>query len=162
MNALIEWLNGSWAWHLANDYRWSWPIAESIHFFGLVLLTGTVGAFDLRLLGLAKGVRPATLHRQLRFGIAGFGLLLVTGLVFISGAADQYFYNRAFHFKAASLLLMGINVALFYSLEFRSIQSLGPHDDAPPRAKTMAGISLLLLVAIMLFGRMLTFFRPLY
>jgi hypothetical protein len=55
---------------------------------------------------------------------------------------------------------MGINVALFYALEFRSIQALGPTDDAPRAAKTIAAVSLALLVAIMLFGRMLTFFRP--
>jgi hypothetical protein len=162
MQALIEWLYGTWANHLANDFRWTWPIAESIHFFGLVLLTGTVGMFDLRLLGLAKGIRPADLHRLLRFGLFGFGLLVVTGLLFISGAPEQYFYNRAFHFKAASLALMGINVAIFYSMEFGSIQTLGPADDAPPRAKAIAAFSLALLVAIMLFGRMLTFFRPPY
>jgi hypothetical protein len=162
MDKLIAWLYDSPAAHLVNDYRWSWPIAESVHFFGLVLLAGTVGAFDLRLLGLARGVRPGDLHRLLRFGIAGFGLLLVTGLLFISGAPDQYFYNRAFHFKAVGLLLMGINVALFYSLEFRGIQALGPDDDAPRNAKLMAAASLTLLVAVMLFGRMLTFFRPPY
>jgi hypothetical protein len=162
MQALIEWLYASWPSHLANDYRWTWPIAESIHFFGLVLLAGTVGAFDLRLLGVAKGVRPADLHRLLRFGIAGFVLIVITGLLFISGAPEQYFYNRAFHLKVIALTLTGINVALFYGLEFRTVKALGPGDDAPRAAKLMAGVSLSLLVAVMLFGRMLTFFRPPY
>jgi len=160
MEALIEWLYGSWPSHLVTDYRWSWPIAESIHFFGLVLLAGTVGAFDLRLLGLAKGIRPADLHRLLKFGLIGFGLSLVTGLLFISGAPEQYFYNRAFHLKAIGFFVMGINVALFYSMEFRVVQALGPDDDSPRSAKAMAAVSLTVLVAIMLFGRMLTFFRP--
>jgi hypothetical protein len=160
MEALIEWLYGSWANHFANDYRWTWPIAESVHFFGLVLLAGTVGAFDLRLLGVIKGMRPADLHRLLRVGIVGFGMIVVTGLLFISGAPEQYFYNSAFHLKAIALTAMGINVALFYSLEFRTVRALGPHDDAPRAAKFMAGASLFLLVAVMLFGRMLTFFRP--
>jgi hypothetical protein len=162
VDALIAWLYDSPGSHLVNDYRWSWPIAETVHFIGLVLLTGTVGAFDLRLLGIVKGVRPADLHRLLRVGIAGFALLLITGLLFISGAPEQYFYNRAFHFKFASLVLMGINVALFYSLEFPGIRSLGPSDEVPRNAKLMAGASLTLLVAIILFGRMLTFFRPAY
>lgn len=160
MHALMDWLVASPAAHLVNDYRWSWPIAESIHFIGLVLLAGTVGAFDLRLLGIGKGVRPADLHRLLAFGVAGFAMLVITGLLFISGAPDQYFYNRAFHLKALSLLAMGINVILFYRLEFAGIRVLGAHDDAPRAARVMAGVSLALLVAIMLFGRMLTFFRP--
>jgi hypothetical protein len=40
------------------------------------------------------------------------------------------------------------------------VLALGPTDDVPPRAKIIAAISLTLLVSIMLFGRMLTFFRP--
>jgi len=156
----IEWLYGTWASDFANGYRWTWPIAESIHFIGLVLLAGTVGAFDLRLLGLGKGIRPADLHRLLRFGIFGFGLLFITGLLFISGAPEQYFYNAAFHLKFIALLATGINVTLFYWMEFPTIQTLGPTDDAPRAAKTMAAVSLTLLVAVMLFGRMLTFFRP--
>ena len=161
MEALILWLYDSWPSHFANNYRWTWPIAESVHFFGLVLLAGTVGAFDLRLLGLVKGIRPADLHRLLRFGMAGFGLIVITGLLFISGAPEQYFYNSAFHLKVIALTAMGINVLLFYTLEFRTVRALGPDDDAPRAAKIMAGTSLFLLVAVMLFGRMLTFFRPL-
>jgi hypothetical protein len=162
IESLITWLYDSSASHLMNDFRWSWPIAESLHFIGLTVLAGTVGAFDLRLLGLMKGVRPAELHRLLRFGIGGFSVSLITGLLFISGAPDQYFYNGAFHFKAISLALMGINVTLFYTLEFGDVRALGPGDDASRNARIMAAVSLTLLVAIMLFGRMLTFFRPIY
>jgi len=162
MDELIRWLLDSWASHLVNDYRWSWPIAETLHFIGLTVMAGTVGAFDLRLLGLLKGFRPAELHRLLRFGLGGFVLSVVTGLLFISGAPDQYFYNSAFHLKALCLGLMGLNVLLFYTLEFREVRALGPGDAASGRAKLMASVSLTLIVAIMLFGRMLTFFRPVY
>ena len=51
--------------------RWGWPMAESIHFIGLTLLVGTVGMFDLRLLGVAKQIAPAALHRLIRYGVAG-------------------------------------------------------------------------------------------
>jgi len=162
MDALITWLYNSPPSHLMNDFRWAWPIAETIHFIGLTLMAGTVGAFDLRLLGLIKGIRPVELHRLLRFGIFGFALSVITGLLFISGAPDQYFYNGAFHFKAISLGLMGLNVTLFYTREFAGVRLLGPGDDASHPARIMAAASLFLLVAIMLFGRMLTFFRPIY
>jgi hypothetical protein len=51
-------------------------------------------------------------------------------------------------------------VCAFYALEVRHVLGLGPGDDAPPRAKAFAAISLALLVAIMCAGRMLTFYRP--
>jgi hypothetical protein len=111
-------------------------------------------------LGLGRGVAPATLHRSLRFGVAGFVVSVITGSLFIFGQPDQYFYNDAFKVKAVCLLLLGLNVAAFYSIEARKVLALGPMDQASPRAKGFAAISLCLLVAIMCAGRMLTFFRP--
>ena len=157
---LIRWLTSTPVNTVVMGYRWVWPISEILHFCGLAVMVGTVGAFDLRLLGLAKGVAPATLHRSLRYGVAAFVLSALTGSLFIFGQPDQYFYNAAFKLKAIALLLLGLNVLFFYALEARRVLALGPSEDAPLRAKIIAAISLTLLVCIMLFGRMLTFFRP--
>src|SRR5206468_5734106 len=43
--------------------HWSWPAAESIHFIGLSLLVGCVGLFDLRLLGVGRGIPIAAFHK---------------------------------------------------------------------------------------------------
>ena len=43
---------------------WGWPAVESLHFIGLSLLIGTVGLFDLRMMGLAKGIPMSALHRR--------------------------------------------------------------------------------------------------
>jgi hypothetical protein len=50
---------------------WMWPLCETIHYIGLSLLLGTVGLFDLRA-RVAKGIAPYTIHRLIRWGIAGF------------------------------------------------------------------------------------------
>lgn len=160
MDELIRWLTSTHLSMFVMNYRWVWPIAESLHFCGLALMAGTVGLFDLRLLGFAKGLAPAELHRILRFGVAGFVVSAITGGMFISGMPDQYFYNSAFKLKVVGLFLMGLNVLLFYSLEFRAVRALGPADDAPLRAKWMAGASLFLIAFVICCGRMLTFFRP--
>lgn len=162
MEALIEWIVGTRLSWFVTEHRWVWPIAESIHFCGLTLLAGTVGLFDLRVLGLAKGIAPSMLHATLKWGIAGFAASAVTGIMFISGAPDQYFYNDAFKLKAVLLLLMGANAALFYAREFARVRALGPHGDAQRSAKLVAAASLVLLVAVTLCGRMITFFRPPY
>lgn len=160
MRDFMEWIVSTPASALMIDYAWSWPIAETLHFIGLMLMTGTVGAFDLRLLGVAKGIPPRALHRLLRFGIAGFAVSVATGLLFISGAPDQYFYNKAFWFKSVCLAAIGVNVAVFYTRGFARVETMGPGDDAAPDVKAMAALSLLLLTGVMLGGRMLTFFRP--
>ena len=42
---------------------WLWPTCEILHYLGLTLLLGTVGLFDLRVLGLAKGIPASAIHR---------------------------------------------------------------------------------------------------
>jgi hypothetical protein len=160
LGELIGWLTSTPVNTVVMGYRWVWPISEILHFCALAVMVGTVGTFDLRLLGLAKGVAPSTLHRALRYGLAAFVLSALTGSVFIFGQPDQYFYNSAFKLKVVALLLLGLNALLFYTLEARHVLALGPTDEVPLRAKVIAAISLTMLVSIMLFGRMLTFFRP--
>src|SRR5260370_9204767 len=50
---------------------WLWPTCEILHYLGLSLLLGTVGLFDLRVLGLAKGIPPYAIHRLLPGGVCG-------------------------------------------------------------------------------------------
>ncbi len=160
LDGIIGWLTSTPVNAVVMGYRWLWPSAEILHFCALAVMVGIVGTFDLRLLGLGKGVAPATLHRSLRYGVAAFVLSALTGSLFIFGQPDQYFYNAAFKLKVIALGLLGLNVLFFYTLEARRVLALEPFEDAPLRAKIIAAISLALLVSIMLFGRMLTFFRP--
>jgi hypothetical protein len=162
MRDLVHWIQGTQLSAFVLDYRWVWPISESLHFCALTVMAGTVGLFDLRVLGVGRGIPPQSLHRLLRWGVAAFALSAATGTLFIAGQPDQYFYNAAFKVKVACLFLMGCNIVLFYSLEASRVLALGPDDDAPRAAKWMAGVSLVLLAAVMCAGRMLTFFRPPY
>ena len=69
--------------------KWAWPIAESLHFVGLTLLVGTVGLFDLRLLGVGRGIPIAAMHRLIRWGLAGFALNAITGSLFGSVLLEE-------------------------------------------------------------------------
>src|SRR5882672_7476607 len=86
---------------------WLWPMCETLHYLGLSLLLGTVGLFDLRALGMAKGIAPYAIHRLIRWGIAGYALNIITGIVFFFGYPEQYAYNDAFYFKAAFMGIAG-------------------------------------------------------
>ena len=84
---------------------WGWPTSESIHFLGLSLLIGTVGVFDLRMLGIARGVAYADLHKLVPIGIAGYLLNVITGTMFLVSAPDQYLFNPAFQIKLLFMLI---------------------------------------------------------
>lgn len=160
IDAWIEWMAATRLSAMMLDSAWTWPLAETVHFAGLVLLAGTVGLFDLRILGLGRGIPPVAIHRLVPFGVLGFVLLVATGALFVFGTPDQYFHNAAFRWKLALLGLMGANAAFFYAMPYRALTRLGADGDAPRSAKVCAALSLTLLAAVMFCGRMLTFFRP--
>jgi len=122
------------------------------------MLIGTIGAIDLRLLGLAKRVPFAPLHQLLPWGISGFLICLSTGLVFFTGDPLQYVNNWVFWAKMSFVVLAGLNVATFYVAGiFEAAEKLGPGDDAPRGAKVIAALSLFLWIGVMYLGRMLPF-----
>ena len=140
---------------------WLWPLCETLHYVGLSLLLGTVGLFDLRVLGFAKGIPFAAIHRLIPWGIGGYVVNVLTGTVFFFGHPDQYFYNDAFRFKALFMTVAGLNVLAFYgTAAFRELATLEAGAPAPLRAKIIAGTSLGMWVGVLICGRLLTFFRP--
>ena len=147
------------AWFMS-DWLWSWRVFESIHFVGLSLLIGTVGLFDLRMMGMAKPVSMIALHKLVPWGVAGYAINIMTGAAFFAAAPDQYMYNPAFQYKILFMALAGINVLLFYLVMYRKVAVLGSGDDAPRAAKIIAGVSLSLWLGVIICGRLLTFFRP--
>lgn len=140
--------------------HWAWPIAESLHFLGLCLLVGAIGSFDLRLLGVARRVPIAAMHRLVPWGILGFAINASTGLLFLLTEPDQYVYNPSFHFKVLAIAIAGVNAILFYATSYRQVFGPGAPLDAPRRAKVIALVSLCAWITVIVCGRMLTFYRP--
>lgn len=162
LRALVGYLYYTAAGEFMRDSRWAWPVFESLHFIGMSMLVGTVGIFDLRLLGFARRVPLAALHRLIPFGIAGFALNAVTGLCFICATPDQYIFNMAFRVKVTLMLIAGINVLFFYSRVFRRMEAVGAGAPPPFGARLAGAVSLSAWIGVMSAGRLLTFFRPPY
>lgn len=143
------------------DHYWSWPTLETLHYIGLSTLIGTVGLFDLRVLGMAKAIPPAALHRLIPLGLAAYGLNMLTGIAFFSAFPEQYFYNPSFWWKGTFMAVAAVNVAAFYlSSAFREVRTMPAGADAPPLAKLICGISLGCWVGVLICGRLITFYRP--
>ncbi len=164
---LSDWLWQEWLADAVVEYSFLQPCFEVLHFTGLALLVGIVGMLDLRLLGLGKGVPIAAIHRLLPWGIFGFGLTLVTGVLFIVGDPFKeplvFFLNLSFRLKMLFVVLAGINALSFYVTGIaKRTDALGPHDDAPMGAKFIAATSILLWIGVMYFGRMLPWADALY
>jgi hypothetical protein len=157
--AIVEWAIDTGVFDLMYS-RWGWPIAEIVHFTGLCLLIGAVGAFDLRMIGRVKGISLGALHKLVPFGVAGFVLSASSGFLFVVTSPDQYLYNPAWQVKMVLLAIAGLNMALFYLTAARSLRTL-PADAMPPLpARVFAGISLAAWFGVIAAGRVITAFRP--
>src|SRR5580692_3750058 len=137
------------------DTPWMWPTCETLHFIGLSLLCGVVFLVDLRILGVMRGVSFASLHRLLPWAAIGFGVNVVTGMLFFVGIPGQYIHNPAFYWKIALVMVAGVNALYFTFLD--EPWSLGPGEDAPVTAKIAAVSAAALWISIMYFGSMLPF-----
>ncbi len=139
---------------------WGWPLAESLHFTGLCLLVGAIGTFDLRLLGIARRVPIAAVHRLIPWGLLGFAINIGTGVLFVMTDPDQYIYNPSFHLKVLFLAIAGLNATLFYVTSYRHAFGPSASLDAPKRAKVIAALSLCAWMTVIVCGRLITFYRP--
>ena len=156
------WVRSTELHHFVHQYEPRlWPVLQTLHLFGFTLLFGTVGFFDLRALGFAKGIPLQAIHRLIPWGIAGFVGNILLGIVFFSGHPDQYFYNNSFRLKLMFMAVAGINILAFYGTSaFHEAKKLPADASVPRRIKIIAGISLSAWVAVLVCGRMITFNRP--
>jgi hypothetical protein len=148
--------------HEFMNTAWGWPAIESIHFAALAVLLGTVGLFDLRLLGFARGISMAALHRLVPFGVGAIVVNALTGAMFLVSAPDQYIYNPVFQLKVACMLVAWLNVLVFYSKPVQIMKGLDADAVAAPGIKLIAAISLTCWIGVIVFGRLITMFRPPY
>ena len=141
---------------------WGWPVVESLHFFGLSLLIGTVGVFDLRMLGFGAGISYQFLHRLVPIGVFGYTLNVATGTMFLSSAPNQYLYNPAFQTKIGLMLVAGANMMWFYGTTSSKVRDTKDFDMVSARARAIALLSLACWCGVIICGRLITYFRPPY
>jgi hypothetical protein len=158
MDAFAVWLKGTELSWCITHYRWIWASCEVFHFLGMSALFGCIGAFDLRVLGAWKTQPVAAVSQLIPWGVGGFFVNVVSGVVFFAGEPLQYVDNPAFWVKMLFVLLAVLNVAVFYVTGIAGrIESLDADEDAPLVAQVIAGFSLLLWTGVMFFGRMLPY-----
>ena len=137
------------------DNPWVWPAAEIFHFIGLCMIFGTVLLVNLRLLGIISHVSFASVYRLLPWGIAGFIINFISGMLFFVAVPDQYTQNSGFARKMVLMIIAAIT--MLYPTVFEKISDLKAEDTAPVQNRVIAGASIALWVAVIFFGRYLPY-----
>ncbi len=150
-----EWIQTASIAGFVNTTNWAWPTLETLHFMGLSMILGVALIINLRMLGVAKNISFAALHRLLPWGILGFALNVFTGFLFFITVPDQYTTNLALHIKMVLMMIAALNI--FYFTTFDETWKLAPGADAPMRAKVVTTLTVVLWIGVVYFGRMMPF-----
>ena len=135
---------------------WAWPASETVHFLGLSLTFGVLLMINLRILGAMKRVPFADVHRLLPWGMLGFGLNLITGMLFFVGQPRQYIDSAPFYWKIVFLMIAGANF-LYLTVFRKAWTDTRGAWTASGGDKAMAYVSMFAWLAALYCGRMLPF-----
>jgi hypothetical protein len=154
VEAIAVWLDAAGLRAFAGGDNYPW--INSVHLLGLVMLVGAIGAVDLRIAGVWRGLPMAALSRALTpVAIAGFVILIASGSLLF--AADGVALARSDTFLRKLVL---IALALANAIAFRVIwthRMSGWGAVAPTPARIMAAASVFLWLMIGLQGRLIAY-----
>ncbi len=135
-----------------NSNEWAFPLTECFHITAFALSIGTIALVDLRLLGL--GMKHQTSGQLARdtslWTLAGFIIVIFSGLLIFSSDPIHYLYNQAFRFKISALVL-----GLVYNYTIHRKVALS--NPSPGMGALVGGVSLLLWVAVVFSGLWIAF-----
>ena len=137
---------------------WLYPSVEIVHIAGLAILVGAVVMFDLRVLGISKGIPVRALARHvLPWSVAALLLIVPSGLAMFSAHAGDFLNNRAFQLKMALLITAGMNAAYFHTGPYQSVKEWDVDVPAPLAARISVTFSIVLWLSIIACGRLLAY-----
>jgi hypothetical protein len=156
---ICQWLEQTAIGTTIRESLWLFPVIETVHIFGIILLVGGTSILDLRLMGLTFRDEPVTklAQRFLPWAWAGFIIQITTGLLMFSSEATKMYVNTAFQVKMLMIVAAGVNAFVFHSLAYQSVGKW-EKDPVAPRSARIAGlISILFWFGIVAAGRWIAY-----
>ncbi|MGH8257861.1 MAG: hypothetical protein ACRET0_16790 [Steroidobacteraceae bacterium] len=154
---ILTWMKMTPVGEWVRDSVWAFPFLQSLHFIGMTMLLGVVGAIDLRVLGVARAIPLAPLHRFLPLAFIGFGINLITGICFFCHDPWVYAFNISFRIKMLLIVLAGLNAMWFRLGVFLDLERWGPGIEASRLAKVISAVSILIWLGVITAGRYIAF-----
>ena len=139
------------------EHAWLYPIVETLHILGFVMLVGAVAMFDLRVLGFGRQLPVKALARHLLPWSAGSMLLVVpSGLLLFIADPLALLANGVFLLKLGLIAVAGLNALAFHAGPYRHADAWPGR--APPLATLHALLSLALWIAVIALGRLIAYY----
>ena len=110
-----------------------------------------------RLAGHWRGIALSAVHRLLPWAVLGFGINLITGVIFFFGDPERYVANIGFKIKMVLLVIAGLNAIWFKLKVDPDLANWSPDQDSTAQAKAVAYVSLISWFGVLLFGRLIPY-----
>jgi hypothetical protein len=136
-----------------------YPILMSAHVLGIALLVGSAFAVDLRFLGVGRSVLPVTVIARYLLPLShiGFTIAAVTGVAMFTGIALSVGSSAAAPWKFGLIAIAGVNIAIFHTGVYRTVEEWDLHAPTPVRAKAAALVSAFTWTGVIFAGRFLAY-----
>jgi hypothetical protein len=152
------WLETSGVAVAMRQWLWLYPTVEIVHILGFVVLVGAAFMFDLRLLGLSRGLPVSAMAEHLlRWSRLALLVVAPTGALMFMAHATEMLVNPAFRLKLLLIAAAFLNAALFHRWPFRAVGDWDAEMLAPWPARLAGGLSLLLWTGVIACGRLLAY-----
>lgn len=156
--ALLVWLESTALAAAMRQWLWLYPIVEIVHITGIALLVGSIAMFDLRVLGLSRGLAVRGLGRHLLpWSVTGFAIVAASGALMFTAHATEFWSNPAFAVKLGLIAAAGVNALAFHLGPLRGVHGWDTARAAPASARAGAALSLLLWVGAISCGRLIAY-----
>jgi hypothetical protein len=155
----LAWLEATGFGVAMRQWLWFYPAVEIVHIIGIVMLVGAAALFDLRLLGLSRGVPVSAMAGHLLpWARSGLAVVAPTGAMMFVAHATEMAGNPAFRLKLLLIAAALANAAAFHRWPFRSVSRWDVHVGSPAAARFAAVASLALWSGVIACGRLLAYF----
>jgi len=159
LNFVLMMLQGSPLGEFVRNASFVYPILEAVHIMGIALLVGPAFTFDFRVLGFGHRIVSVTTAGRYLLPVShlGFAVTAATGIALLSAQATVIANTGAAPWKLGLLILAGINVAVFHSGAYRSVDRWKALAVTPVAARIGAAMSLCAWTGIIFAGRLLAY-----
>jgi len=157
--SICEWLEQTGLGTSIRESTWLFPVIETIHIFGIVILVGATSVLDLRLMGWTLREKPVSTMawQYLPWAWVGFVIQLTTGILLFASEATKMYDNPGFQIKMLLIVVAGLNAFVFHTIAYQSVGKWENDPVAPFSARAAGLISIVLWFGIVAAGRWIAY-----
>ena len=154
---VFEWLGRTALAISIRDSPWLFPVIETAHIVGFVVLVGSAFLFDLRLLGVARMIPVKQVAGYvLPWSRRSLIIVVPTGLLLFLSQAEALSRNTVFGIKLLLIVAALTNAGIFHVFAFRSVDRWS-EGQTPAAAKAAALMSIVLWISVISCGRFIAY-----